>query len=99
MDAYLKKLCVKGFQERYPKDDGSAQKRMDYELGIIRQMGYSGYFLIVWDFINYCRTHDIPVGPGRGSAAGSIVAYLTGITDIDPLKYTSSLNVFLIRNA
>ena len=56
MDAYLKKLCVKGFQERYPKDDGSAQKRMDYELGIIRQMGYSGYFLIVWDFINYCRT-------------------------------------------
>lgn len=95
MDAYLKKLCVKGFQERYPKDDGSAQKRMDYELGIIRQMGYSGYFLIVWDFINYCRTHDIPVGPGRGSAAGSIVAYLTGITDIDPLKYNLIFERFL----
>ena len=58
-------------------------------------MGYSGYFLIVWDFINYARTHDIPVGPGRGSAAGSIVAYLTGITSIDPLKYNLIFERFL----
>jgi DNA polymerase-3 subunit alpha len=95
MDGYLRKLCVRGFTERYPQDDGKAQKRMEYELGIIKQMGYSGYFLIVWDFINYCRTHDIPVGPGRGSAAGSIVAYLTGITDIDPLKYNLIFERFL----
>ena len=70
-------------------------ERMEYELGIIRQMGYSGYFLIVWDFINYSRRHDIPVGPGRGSAAGSIVAYLTGITSIDPLKYNLIFERFL----
>ncbi|MCH3950723.1 MAG: DNA polymerase III subunit alpha [Acidaminococcus sp.] len=95
MDSYLRKLCEKGFGELYPNDDGTAKKRMEYELGIIKQMGYSGYFLIVWDFINYCRTHDIPVGPGRGSAAGSIVAYLTGITDIDPLKYNLIFERFL----
>jgi DNA polymerase-3 subunit alpha len=95
MDSYLRKLCEAGFGERYPQDDGTARQRMEYELGIIKQMGYSGYFLIVWDFINYCRTHDIPVGPGRGSAAGSIVAYLTGITDIDPLKYSLIFERFL----
>ena len=95
MDGYLRKLCEEGFPSRYGTDDGTAAKRMEYELGIIRQMGYSGYFLIVWDFINYCRTHDIPVGPGRGSAAGSIVAYLTGITDIDPLKYNLIFERFL----
>ena len=95
MDGYLRKLCEKGFPSRYPNDDGTARKRLEYELGIIRQMGYSGYFLIVWDFINYSRTHDIPVGPGRGSAAGSIVAYLTGITNIDPLKYNLIFERFL----
>ena len=95
MDGYLRKLCEEGFPSRYPEDDGTARKRMEYELGIIRQMGYSGYFLIVWDFINYSRRHDIPVGPGRGSAAGSIVAYLTGITSIDPLKYNLIFERFL----
>ena len=95
MDGFLRKLCEQGFPSRYPDDDGTARKRMEYELGIIKQMGYSGYFLIVWDFINYARTHDIPVGPGRGSAAGSIVAYLTGITSIDPLKYNLIFERFL----
>lgn len=95
MDGFLRKLCEEGFPSRYPQDDGTARKRMEYELGIIKQMGYSGYFLIVWDFINYSRTHDIPVGPGRGSAAGSIVAYLTGITNIDPLKYNLIFERFL----
>ncbi len=95
MDGYLRKLCEAGFASHYPHDDGTARKRMEYELGIIKQMGYSGYFLIVWDFINYSRTHDIPVGPGRGSAAGSIVAFLTGITNIDPLKYNLIFERFL----
>lgn len=95
MDGYLRKLCEESFPKRYPNDDGTARKRLEYELGIIKQMGYSGYFLIVWDFINYSRTHDIPVGPGRGSAAGSIVAYLTGITSIDPLKYNLIFERFL----
>ncbi len=95
MDSYLRHLCDAGFPSRYAADDTAAKDRMEYELGIIKQMGYSGYFLIVWDFINYCRTHDIPVGPGRGSAAGSIVAYLTGITNIDPLKYNLIFERFL----
>ncbi|MCH3914679.1 MAG: DNA polymerase III subunit alpha [Acidaminococcaceae bacterium] len=95
MDSYLRRLCDEGFPSHYPMDDTKAKERMEYELGIIKQMGYSGYFLIVWDFINYCKTHDIPVGPGRGSAAGSIVAYLTGITNIDPLKYNLIFERFL----
>lgn len=95
MDDYLRTLCEEGYPERYASDDTVARERLEYELGIIKQMGYSGYFLIVWDFINYCRTHDIPVGPGRGSAAGSIVAYLTGITNIDPLKYNLIFERFL----
>ena len=92
---YLRKLCDEGFHQRYATDDSQAKARLEYELGVIEQMGYSGYFLIVWDFINYCRQHDIPVGPGRGSAAGSIVAYLTGITNIDPLKYNLIFERFL----
>ncbi len=95
MDDYLRTLCEEGYGARYAKDDQKARERLEYELGIIKQMGYSGYFLIVWDFINYCRTHDIPVGPGRGSAAGSIVAYLTGITNIDPLPYNLIFERFL----
>lgn len=95
MDEYLRTLCEEGYASRYAADDVKARERLEYELGIIKQMGYSGYFLIVWDFINYCRTHDIPVGPGRGSAAGSIVAYLTGITNIDPLKYNLIFERFL----
>ncbi|MDD4721491.1 MAG: DNA polymerase III subunit alpha [Acidaminococcaceae bacterium] len=92
---YLRKLCKDGFASRYSTTDKTAIDRLEYELGIIEQMGYPGYFLIVWDFINYCRNNDIPVGPGRGSAAGSIVAYLTGITNIDPLKYDLIFERFL----
>ena len=92
---YLRKICVEGFTSRYSATDKIALERLEYELGIIKQMGYPGYFLIVWDFISYCRNNDIPVGPGRGSAAGSIVAYLTGITNIDPLKYDLIFERFL----
>jgi len=95
MDDYLRHLCEMGYPSRYAAEDVKAKERLEYELGIIKQMGYSGYFLIVWDFINYCRQNDIPVGPGRGSAAGSIVAYLTGITNIDPLKYNLIFERFL----
>ena len=68
---YLKSLCDKGMAERYPDDDGSIRKRLEYELSVIERMGYVDYFLIVWDFINYARSKDIPVGPGRGSAAST----------------------------
>jgi len=95
MDDYLRQLCEAGYPSRYAATDTKARERLEYELGIIKQMGYSGYFLIVWDFINYCRQNDIPVGPGRGSAAGSIVAYLTGITNIDPLQYNLIFERFL----
>jgi len=71
--SYLNKLCTDGVNERYPNDDGDIREKLDYELGVIQKMGYVDYFLIVWDFINWAREHDIPVGPGRGSAAGSIV--------------------------
>ena len=84
---YLRQLCTEGLRRRY--GDTPAQtvtERMNYELGVIEHMGYVDYFLIVWDFVHYAKTHDIPVGPGRGSGAGSLCAYLIGITDIDPLK-------------
>ncbi|MBC7325132.1 MAG: DNA polymerase III subunit alpha, partial [Moorella sp. (in: Bacteria)] len=84
---YLRRLCYEGFSRRYPRDDGLARQRLEYELHIIEQMGYPGYFLIVWDMVNYARRRGIPVGPGRGSAAGSLVAYCLGITAIDPLRY------------
>ena len=71
-------------EKRYPDDDGTLSERLDYELAVIQSMGYVDYFLIVWDFINYARYQDIMVGPGRGSAAGSIVSYCLGITNIDP---------------
>ncbi len=93
--SYLNELCNRGLQERYPKDDGSLRKRLDYELNTIRRMGYVDYFLIVWDFINYAREHGIPVGPGRGSAAGSIVSYCLHITNIDPIKYQLLFERFL----
>jgi DNA polymerase-3 subunit alpha len=92
---YLKKLCYDGLQERYPDTWESLQDKLAYELDIIERMGYVDYFLIVWDYINYARTHDIPVGPGRGSAAGSLVAYTTGITNIDPIKYSLIFERFL----
>ena len=92
---YLNKLCDDGMKERYPDDDGTLRERMNYELNTIRQMGYVDYFLIVWDYINFSREHDIMVGPGRGSAAGSIVAYCLHITDIDPIKYSLLFERFL----
>lgn len=93
--SYLKHLCYKGLEERYPNDNGVARQRLDYELGIIEQMGYPGYFLIVWDIVNFARSRGIPVGPGRGSAAGSLVAYCLGITSIDPLRYNLLFERFL----
>ena len=99
---YLNKLCMDGLIERYgdknlPAGDTglTLQERLDYELGVIKTMGYVDYFLIVWDFINYARVNGIPVGPGRGSAAGSIVAYCLKITNIDPIKYSLLFERFL----
>ena len=106
---YLNKLCEDGLQERYGEQADSGQagggaaeasgqvlrERLDYELGVIRAMGYVDYFLIVWDFINYAKQNGIPVGPGRGSAAGSIVAYCLKITDIDPIRYDLLFERFL----
>lgn len=92
---YLEKLCMDNINEKYPHNFSEAKKRLDYELSVIKQMGYCSYFLIVWDFVNYARNNEIPVGPGRGSAAGSIVAYLLGITNIDPLKYGLLFERFL----
>ena len=92
---YLNALCAQGFKERYPEDDGTLRERLNYELGVIQSMGYVDYFLIVWDFINFARSHGIAVGPGRGSAAGSIVAYSLKITDIDPIRYQLLFERFL----
>jgi len=93
--SYLEYLCDKGMKERYPEGGEGLDERLSYELGVIREMGYVDYFLIVWDYINYAREHDIPVGPGRGSAAGSIVSYCLRITDIDPIKYGLLFERFL----
>ncbi len=92
---YLNKLCHEGLVRRYPDKHEELLPKLDYELGVIQKMGYVDYFLIVWDFINYARTHGIPVGPGRGSAAGSLVSYTTGITNIDPIKYSLLFERFL----
>ena len=96
---YLRKLCEKGLIERYPEAEGEdladLQERLNYELSTIENMGYVEYFLIVWDFINYAKENHIMVGPGRGSAAGSIVAYTLRITDIDPIKYGLIFERFL----
>lgn len=93
--SYLNMLCLEGLKKRYPDDDGSKRKRLDYELDVIHSMGFVDYFLIVWDFIKYARDHQIMVGPGRGSAAGSIVSYCLGITNIDPIKYQLLFERFL----
>lgn len=93
--SYLNKLCREGFEHHYPEDDGTLQERLSYELEVIHTMGYVDYFLIVWDFIHYARSKDIMVGPGRGSAAGSIVSYCLGITDIDPIRYNLLFERFL----
>ena len=92
---YLRELCQKGLMERYPQSHIIHQERLDYELETIENMGYVEYFLIVWDFINYAKSQGIMVGPGRGSAAGSIVAYTLRITDIDPVKYGLIFERFL----
>lgn len=94
--AYLKELCNRGLPARYSGEQlKEAQERMDYELGVIDQMGYVDYFLIVWDFIKYAKDNGIPMGPGRGSAAGSIVSYALDITTIDPLRYGLLFERFL----
>ena len=92
---YLNHLCMQGFNRHYPEDDGTLKERLDYELDVIRTMGYVDYFLIVWDFINYARSKGISVGPGRGSAAGSSVSYSLGITNIDPIRYNLLFERFL----
>ncbi len=101
-EAYLRHLTALGLKNRYPEasDENGTEweairRRADFELSVLFQMGYEGYFLIVWDFIDWARRHDIPVGPGRGSGAGSIVAYALKITDIDPLKYELLFERFL----
>ncbi len=93
--SYLNRLCLEGLNRRYPQDDGTLKARLDYELDVIHTMGYVDYFLIVWDFIHFARSQGIPVGPGRGSAAGSIVAYCLEITNIDPVRYDLLFERFL----
>ena len=92
---YLNRLCMEGLKEKYPGDDGTLKKQLDYELSIINQMGYVDYFLIVWDFIKFAKDNGISVGPGRGSAAGSLVSYCLEITTIDPVKYSLIFERFL----
>ena len=94
-DSYLRELCFKGLEERYKNPSQEVIERLDYELNVIEKMGYVEYFLITWDFINYAKENNIMVGPGRGSAAGSIVAYTLKITDIDPIKYSLLFERFL----
>ena len=92
---YLNKLCYEGLEQRYHPVTEELKKRLDYELSTIKNMGYVDYFLIVWDFIKYARDNDIMVGPGRGSAAGSLVAYTLGITQLDPIRYDLLFERFL----
>ncbi len=92
---YFVRLCNKGAEKRYGTVTPEIRKRLDYELEIIKKMGFVDYFLIVWDFVRYAKTQDIPVGPGRGSGAGSLCAYCMGITDIDPLRFNLLFERFL----
>src|ERR1700704_5568262 len=97
-EGYLRDLCYKGLEERYgerAKNDPQLQQRLEYELGVLEKTGFVSYILIVWDFIHFAKDRGIPVGPGRGSAAGSLVAYVLGITDIDPLQYGLIFERFL----
>ena len=93
--SYLRKLCYDGLKELYPDDDGSLKEKLDFEISVIKKMGYVEYFLIVWDFINFAKSHGIPVGPGRGSAAGSLVSYCLHITTVDPIRYSLIFERFL----
>lgn len=92
---FLRELCMENLNRRYKEVTEKIKERLDYELKIIEKMGFASYFLIVWDFVKYAKQNDIPVGPGRGSAAGSLVSYLLGITNIDPLKYGLLFERFL----
>lgn len=94
-ETYLRYLCEQGAMERYGTIDGAVGERLDYELGVINSMGFTSYFLITWDFVNFAKTNDILVGPGRGSAAGSIVTYCLNVTGLDPLKYELIFERFL----
>ena len=94
-EAYLRDMCRKGLLNKYGPDNIEAAQRLEHELSVITGMGYTDYYLIVWDFIRYAKTHDIPVGCGRGSGAGSLAAYCIGITGIDPLRYDLIFERFL----
>ena len=94
-EAYFRHLCEKGFAERYPQAPEAYRQRLEYEIGVISRMGYVNYYLIVWDFIRYAKESGIPVGPGRGSGAASIVAYCLHITEVDPMKYALIFERFL----
>ena len=93
---YFEKLCWDGLELRYPgRVTDALKERLTYEINVVKTMGYTNYYLIVYDFINYAKSHDIPVGPGRGSGAGSLAAYCVGITDIDPIRYNLIFERFL----
>jgi len=94
-EEYFRKLCEDGFRERYPDAPEDYRQRLEYEIGVISRMGYVNYYLIVWDFIRYAKDSGIPVGPGRGSGAASIVAYCMHITEVDPMKYSLIFERFL----
>ncbi len=94
-ETYLEHIVYEGLKKRYGEVTPELKKRVDYELGVINKMGFPAYFLITWDFIHYAKTHNIPVGPGRGSAAGSVVAYALEITDLDPIKHNLLFERFL----
>ena len=94
-EQYFRKLCYEGFEERYQDPPESYLERLEYEIGVISRMGYVNYYLIVWDFIRYAKESGIPVGPGRGSGAASIVAYCMHITEVDPMKYALIFERFL----
>lgn len=94
--AYFEKLCWEGLERRYPgRVTDALRERLSYEISVVKKMGYTNYYLIVYDFINYAKSRDIPVGPGRGSGAGSLAAYCVGITDIDPIRYNLIFERFL----
>ncbi|MFN2464426.1 MAG: DNA polymerase III subunit alpha, partial [Candidatus Dormibacteria bacterium] len=97
-DQYLRTLCEDGFRQRYPQPTKEQMTRLDYELDVITEMGYAAYFLIVWDFVHHAKTHGVLIGPGRGSAAGSMVAYCLDITTIDPLQYGLIFERFLNKD-
>src|SRR3989338_4478262 len=94
-EQYLRELTYQGLKERYETITDAIEKRVEHELHVIQKSGYISYFLIVWDFVHFAKQQGIPVGPGRGSAAGSVVSFALGITDIDPLKYDLLFERFL----